>query len=241
MDFRMCGRFTSTASPEELMRHFGVTVLENLRPSWNVAPSHSALIFSRTRLEIETGTAQWGLPPATSKQSFLINARMETVTEKPTFRDAFATSRCIIPASGWYEWSAPKSPWHIQHSDATPMAVAGLQFHRGDHRYFVIVTSAADGDLQQIHHRAPLVLPQGQWEEWLMAPAEQARELCQPAPAHWFNWFRVTSAVGKVSENHPGLLTPMSEEEAADERSRLSVQAAAPRGKQDDNQGDLFG
>ena len=104
----MCGRFSSTASPEELMRQFGVTILENLRPRWNVAPTQSSIVIRQNGLHAEAIQAKWGLPPATSKQSFLINARMETVREKVTFRDAFAYSRCIVPASGWYEWSEPK-------------------------------------------------------------------------------------------------------------------------------------
>ena len=95
------------------MRLFGVTVLENLQPRWNVAPSQSALVIRQSGLQAEAVSACWGLPPARQGRNLLINARMETVTEKPTFRDAFATRRCIIPASGWYEWSAPKTPWHV--------------------------------------------------------------------------------------------------------------------------------
>ena len=105
----MCGRFTSTASPEELMRLFGVTVMDNLQPRWNVAPSQPALVIGQTGLQPEATFPAWGLPPVGEGRSFLINARMETVAEKPTFRDAFMRRRCLVVASGWYEWSAPKS------------------------------------------------------------------------------------------------------------------------------------
>ena len=100
----MCGRFTSTARTDELMRRFGVTILENLRPRWNIAPSQYSMVLVRDGLHLQAKTAAWGLPPAEPNKSFLINARMETVREKPTFRDAFSLSRCIVVASGWYEW-----------------------------------------------------------------------------------------------------------------------------------------
>ena len=97
----MCGRFTSTASPEELMRKFGVTILQNLRPKWNISPSQQALIIARNGPQNEAVMAQWGLLPASVKHRLLINARAETVTEKPTFRDAFHHRRCLVVASGW--------------------------------------------------------------------------------------------------------------------------------------------
>lgn len=231
----MCGRFTSTASPEELMRLFGVTVMENLQPRWNVAPSQAALVVSQTGLQPETGSANWGLPPAGEGRSFLINARMETVTEKPTFRDAFATRRCLVVASGWYEWSAPKTPWHVQLADGGVMAFGGLLLRRGGEDRFVIMTSAANGDLAAIHHRQPLVLPQDAWPGWLTGSAAQAESLCVAAPSNWFNWYRVGPAVGRVAEDHPELVTPLDEAALAAEAQGASGQPA------NNAQGDLFG
>lgn len=237
---QMCGRFTSTASPEELMRQFGVTILENLRPRWNVAPTQSSVIIRQDGLHTEAVQAKWGLPPATSKQSFLINARMETVREKITFRDAFAHSRCIVPASGWYEWSEPKRPWHIQRGDAKTMVMAGLLFQRGEQTHFVIMTSAADGNLQNIHHRAPLVIPHDECQTWLNGTPEQAAGICRAAPSDWFNWYRVSSAVGKVSADHPGLVTPLTAEDMAHEAHEARTLKPS-RSKLDAGQGDLFG
>ena len=127
----MCGRFTSTATTDELMRRFGVTILQNLRPRWNIAPSQNSMVLVRDGLHLQAKIAAWGLPPTGPNKSFLINARMETAREKPTFRDAFLLSRCIVVASGWYEWSAPKTPWHIQLSDGGVMAMDGLLFQQG--------------------------------------------------------------------------------------------------------------
>lgn len=231
----MCGRFTSTASPEELMRLFGVTVMENLQPRWNVAPSQAALVVSQTGLQPETGFANWGLLPAGEGRSFVINARMETVTEKPTFRDAFATRRCLVVASGWYEWSAPKTPWHVQLADGGVMGFGGLLLRRGGEDRFVIMTSAANGDLASIHHRQPLVLSPDAWRGWLTGSAAQAESLCIAAPSNWFNWYRVGPAVGRVAEDHPELVTPLDETALAAEAKSGSGQPA------DSPQGDLFG
>ena len=234
----MCGRFTSTASPEELMRLFGVTVMDNLQPRWNVAPSQPALVITQTGLQPEAIFPAWGLPPGGEGRSFLINARMETAAEKPTFRDAFMHRRCLVVASGWYEWSEPKKPWHVQRSDGGVMAFGGLLLRRGDEDRFVVMTSAANGDLVAIHHRQPLVLPPDRWHRWLTGGAADAVELCVAAPASWFNWYRVGPAVGRVAEDHPELVTPLDD-------AALAAESAAGGGgagrKPDDRQGDLFG
>lgn len=192
------------------MRLFGVSVLENLRPQWNVAPSQSVTIITRDGLQNEAVSAKWGLPPRTSKASFLINARMETVTQKPTFRDAFRLSRCIVPSSGWFEWSAPKTPWHVQLCDGDVMGFAGLTFRRNDDLHFVIMTSAADEKLLEIHHRQPLVLEPDAWHTWLGSDHQSALTHCKIASSSWFNWYRVTADVGNVANDNPGLVTPLS-------------------------------
>ena len=211
--YAMCGRFTSTASPEELMWKFGVTILQNLRPRWNVAPSQQALVIVRDGLQNEAVTAQWGLPPASAKHSFLINARAETVQEKPTFRHAFHHRRCLVVASGWYEWSAPKTPWHVQLGDGGVMAFAGLRYGQKDQQRFVIMTTNADAGLADIHHRAPLVLAPDGYDAWIGGNATIAASLLRPAPANWFNWYRVGPNVGKVTHDHPALATPLTDDE----------------------------
>ena len=207
------------------MRRFGVIITENLRPRWNVAPSQSATVIIRDGLHNEAISAKWGLQHARGNKSVLINARMETANEKPTFSGAFLHSRCIVVASGWYEWSAPKTPWHIQLCDGEVMAMAGLLFRGGSQSRFVIVTSAADGELAEIHHRQPLVLGAGDEENWLNGSADQASALCKVTPASRFNWYRVSPDVGKVVVDHPDLITPLKCDEF------LATK---------DNQGDLF-
>ena len=205
----MCGRFTSTATPEELMRRFGVIITENLCPRWNVAPSQSATVIIRDGLQTAAISAEWGLRPAGGNKTMLINARMETANEKPTFSRAFLHSRCIVVANGWYEWSAPKTPWHIQLCNGGVMAMAGLLFRCGGQSRFVIMTSAADRKLAEIHHRQPLVLGAGDEEDWLGGTADRAAALCKITPASWFNWYRVSPDVGKVVLDYPELVTPL--------------------------------
>ena len=221
----MCGRFTSTASPEELMRKFGVSIFKNLRPKWNIAPSQQALVIALHGLQNEAVMAQWGVPPASAKHSFLVNARAETVTEKPTFRDSFHHRRCLVVASGWYEWSAPKTPWHVKLCDGGVMAFGGLLFGPPEQQRFVIMTTRADAELADIHHRAPLVLAANDFDAWVGSDVLAAVALLRPAPTTWFNWYRVGAEVGKVSQDHSALVTPLTEE-------ALRPQAAP--------QGDLF-
>ena len=207
--FIMCGRFTSTATPEELLRRFGVIITKNLRPRWNVAPSQSANVIIRDGLHAAAISAEWRLRPAGGNKTMLINARMETAKEKPTFSGAFLHSRCIVTASGWYEWSAPKTPWYIQLCGGGVMAMAGLLFRCGAQSRFVIMTSAADRKLAEIHNRQPLVLGAGDEEDWLGGTADRAAALCKITPASRFNWYRVSPNVGKVEVDHPELVTPL--------------------------------
>ena len=207
----MCGRFTSTATTEELMSRFGVAVTQNFPPRWNIAPSQNATVIVQNGLHAEATRALWGLPPAGVLKTVLINARMETASEKPTFRDVFAYSRCIIVSSGWYEWSAPKTPWHIQLCNGGVMAMAGLLFCLGGQSRFVIMTSAADGKLAEIYHRQPLVFGAGDEAIWLGGTVDQANALCKIAPANWFNCYRVSSEVGKVGVDHSKLVIPLED------------------------------
>ena len=218
------------------MRRFGVTVLDNLQPRWNVAPSQRALVVTRTGLQPEADMVAWGLPPTGEVRSFLINARMETAAQKPTFRDAFASRRCLVVASGWYEWSAPKRPWHVQLADGGVMGMGGLLLRRGNEDRFVIMTSAANGELTAIHHRQPLVLPPDSWDRWLAGSQQDAAELCVAAPASSFTWYRVGPAVGRVAEDHPELVTPLDDAALAAEN-----QPATATQNKDEAQGDLFG
>ena len=255
----MCGRFTLTHTPEELARHFAARVLDNLAPSWNIAPTQKSVAITAQgregyandtdigmptdvipppthtqghangeegaggaggrpaaprHAELQNTRRQarrvaWGLPARFRGGSILINARMETVAEKPTFRRAFAGSRCLVPASGWYEWSAPKTPWHIGAADGEVMGFAGLLLrHEGEDR-FVILTGLSTGGLSDIHNRQPLVIAPADFDAWLTGDVDGACALCVSAGAERFAWHRVGPDVGKVSLDSPSLAAPI--------------------------------
>ena len=206
----MCGRFTLTATVDELHKRFGVRVLQNIDPRWNIAPSQSSLIFRQSGLEISASLAEFGLHMSQHGKR-LINARAETVSKKPTFREAFSVSRCLVPASGWYEWAGKGRPFHVQLTDARVMAFAGLYFksdspsHAGQ---FVILTTAAEAELATVHHRSPLVLPASNWQFWLSGTGVEAESCLVPSSAHYFNFYPVAPAVGDIRQDNASLVAP---------------------------------
>jgi putative SOS response-associated peptidase YedK len=215
----MCGRYVVTKRPEELAQEFAVeriAVDEPVEPDFNVAPTKNVpAVMTRERRD-EPGTverqlrvARWGLVPAWAKDpsvgNRLINARVETAPEKPSFRQAFAKRRCILPAAGYYEWQqqpaaeggkkSPKQPFFIHRPDEGTLAMAGLyEFWRDPERErddpqawllsVTVLTTDATDELGRIHDRAPLIVPADGYETWL-APqpgdADALRDLLIPA------------------------------------------------------------
>ncbi len=209
----MCGRMTLTRSADEIARHFGVGPLEPddgagangltgpdgrpLRPRYNIAPSQPVL----TVLRDETGERRfawksWGLVPAWAKDPAmggkLFNARSETVAEKPSFRSAFNRRRCLVVADGFYEWT-PRQQGHRAHwlhpRAGGLLALAGLHEHWAAERGPVVdsctvLTTEANGDLEAIHARMPVLLPPASWPVWLDpgSPQEVLKGLLVPAP-----------------------------------------------------------
>jgi len=205
----MCGRFTVTATPNELLNRFGVTINSNLAPRCNVAPSQLSPIIKAHGMTNEIEMAHFGLEGVVAHKS-LINARAETITEKPTFASAFRTSRCLIVASGWYEWKAKGEAYHIQLGDGRVMAFGGLSFTKAGQSRFVIVTAAATGALADIHHRTPLVLAAKHWQSWLQGSTQEAQSLLAPIESQHFNAYQVSPDVGNVRNDHAGLTAPYS-------------------------------
>lgn len=224
----MCGRFANRHDARELTALFQTAIpLSNQRalPSYNIMPGTAVPVITSNGAERKGGYLHWGLAaPMKSKRSgLLINARAETMTEKPTFRDAAAARRCVVLASGWYEWKAPKQPYYITRTDAAPMAFAGL-YWPGENPAVVIITTAADAGLADIHHRAPLqisgqISPQrsvdsddhmARLDAWLdpNQPQEQIMRMISPSPAAALSWHPVAPEVGKNTIDHAGLITP---------------------------------
>ncbi|MGW0363853.1 SOS response-associated peptidase [Streptomyces sp. NPDC002990] len=241
----MCGRYVSTRSPEDLTRLFRVTrwnLEQVVDPSWNVAPTDAvwAVLERPDRrtgaLERQLRTLRWGLVPSWSRSPDggvkMINARVETVHEKPAFRRAFAQRRCLLPADGFYEWQsvpargkakAYKQPYFIGPEDGGVMAMAGLYEFWRDRGVededdpaawwttcTVITTDATDA-AGRIHPRMPLTISAADYDTWLDPAHQDPRELrallAAPAGGH-LDVRPVTTAVNDVRNNGPELLDP---------------------------------
>ncbi len=179
-------------SQEEIVAFFNLTENDSnptLPLNWNVAPTNDIYIIKQKDRENNhrvLDTASWGLiapwqknfTDARAGQSHAINARSESIHEKPTFRDAFRTTRCIIPATGYYEWATslgkypPKQPFYISSKDGAPLSIAGIySTWRSESGVLIqsasIITQEAVGELATIHSRMPVFMARNRWDEWL--------------------------------------------------------------------------
>lgn len=174
----------------ELVEEFGITGTTPNSPlpaNWNIAPTLEIYMVLQTQgNEMALTTASWGLvghwhkddATARASQSHAINARRESIFEKPTFRDSFRKTRCLIPADGYYEWATadgpykPKQPFYISRTDKRSLAFAGIwsqwKSPTGKNIYSAaIITREAEGSLESIHHRMPVLMPRDRWSQWL--------------------------------------------------------------------------
>lgn len=190
----MCGRFTLRTPPAELAEFFGLFREPDVRPRFNISPTQSvgAIRFDQDKTPREWVTLRWGLIPSWAKDAKignrLINARSESVAEKPAFRAAFKRRRCLIPADGFYEWkkldAKTKQPYHITLPDGGPFAFAGLWEHwtapdGGEVESCTIVTTEANEQMEELHDRMPVILSRENYDQWLN-PGIQDREALEP-------------------------------------------------------------
>jgi putative SOS response-associated peptidase YedK len=233
----MCGRFT-LAAPDgwSLRQRFPLGESVELRQRFNVAPGDDVAAVTTDKEGGPRGELlRWGLIPFWAKDASIgyktINARAETVAERPAFRDAFRTQRCLIVADGFYEWQRrpglAKQPHHITRADGSPFAFAGLwstwRDAEGEQvRSCTIITTGANERLAELHDRMPVILPQGAEDLWLEkdAPAEALQDLLVPLPAGEVALRPVSSAVNDARHDEPDCLAD-PEPGSADEQLRL--------------------
>ena len=223
----MCGRFASIHAPHQLQQWYDALAMPDFPGRYNIAPSAS-IVALRSEAQGRVGVMmRWGFTPAWAKDPatmpMLNNARGETVAEKPMFRQAFRRRRCIIPASGFYEWKAvpgqrAKQPFYISSRDGHPLSFAGLweaaknaEGERID--TCAIITTDANAVVQPIHDRMPVIVDRADWTVWLSDEAvavEELMSLIKPFNADTMQAWGVAHAVNKVSNNDPSLLQPIA-------------------------------
>lgn len=196
----MCGRFALYSDPFALAKRFQAEAPPELHPRYNVAPTQNIPIVREESGKRHFALARWGLIPHWAKDTKIgyhtINARAETVTSKPAFRNAFKHRRCLIPADGFYEWevvpgSKVKQPWFIVLRDREPMAFAGLweQWRSPEGEELEscsIIVTEANEIMRPIHDRMPVILAPDDWDAWLGTEAKDAgglQGLLKPYPA----------------------------------------------------------
>ena len=181
----MCGRFTQNLTWEQLVALYELSnpLIPNLRPSWNLAPTEDAGVIVPSENGLVYTTMRWGLVPFWAKDlkigSSLINARLDSASTKPAFRSAWKERRCLIPASGYYEWLSisvegekkpRKQPYYITRKDGLPFTFAGLWERWKDGMLsFTILTTDAGGATRDLHDRMPVILDEAAmslWSEW---------------------------------------------------------------------------
>lgn len=223
----MCGRFTLTVDPAELQEAFGnFTFPTQFAPRYNIAPSQPILAIPNDAKRA-ADFFSWGLIPSWAKDptiaNRLINARGETIAEKPSFRGSFKYKRCLILADGFYEWKAQrgektKIPYFVFMQDRRPFAFAGLwdEWHSPDggaRRTCAIITSEPNELMSTLHNRMPVILDQKDYDQWLepaLQPPENLLPLLKPFPADKMSAYLVSTLVNKPGHDRPECVVPLS-------------------------------
>ena len=219
----MCGRFTLRTPAADLAEIFAVDARPNLAARYNIAPSQDILVVRATGGGggREFAMLRWGLVPHWAKDPAMggrmINARAETLAEKPSFRAAYRSRRCLVAADGFYEWrKAPdgtKQPYHIRLADEAPFAIAGLwESWRAAGAETLetcaLITTEANRTVEPIHHRMPVILPPGAYQCWLDAQSspDALGALLRPYPPDDLVAFAVASRVNNVRHDDAACL-----------------------------------
>lgn len=249
----MCGRYASSRRPEDLVEEFEIAeemIEAPLEPDFNVAPTKQVYaVLERPPRKGDTEVARqlrvvtWGLVPSWAKDpsigSRMINARMETVAEKPAYKKAFAQRRCLLPADGYFEWYPTsqkakngkplKQPFFIRPKDGGVLAMAGLyELWRDPAKAdddparwrwtCTVITTEAEDSLGQIHDRMPLMVEPERWAGWLdpATPADGLLDLLTPAAPGRLEAYAVPTLVNNVRNNGVELLEPLPLEEVVE-------------------------
>ncbi|WP_046866613.1 SOS response-associated peptidase [Microvirga massiliensis] len=250
----MCGRYAITLPPEAYRSLFGYVEQPNFPPRYNVAPTQPVPIVHADGNDRHFRLVRWGFLPGWVKDTkafpLVINARGETLIDKPAFRNAFRRRRCIFLADGFYEWQRQgksKAPFLVRMRDGGPMPLAGIweTYHDssgGEIDTAAIVTTTANGTLARVHERMPVILGREAFPLWLDNDERQASgalELVRPCPDEWLDLVPISSRVNSVANDDPDVQTPLPVPVAGPVVQKTPA-AARARLLDEDAQGRLF-
>ncbi len=257
----MCGRYTVTSSPETLRTLFSYEEEPNFPLRYNVAPGQPIAIIRLAGGKHQFALVRWGLLPSWVKDprtfSLLINARGESILDKPAFRAAMKRRRCLIPADGFYEWQKAgnrKRPFFIHAKTGAPLAFAGLwETWTGPNgeelETAAIVTTRANSTWAPIHERMPVIVPPDAFDLWLdcaNVDALTAAALITSAPDDLLEAYEISTAVNRTTNDSPEIIKraeTVSESRPAPQTiktQRAPTKRRAKKAKKDDGQGALF-
>jgi len=223
----MCGRFSLTVQEDEIERLFNVKVGQGMYvPRYNGAPTQNLAVITGGNIRI-FNLMRWGLVPSWAKDprmgSKLINARAETILQKPAFRQAFKHRRCLVPADGFYEWKKldnKKIPCRIMMNERGLFAMAGIYEAWKDPegkllQTFSILTTVPNEMMGRIHDRMPVIIPPESYNDYLQNPVpESLLALLQPYPSHLMTYHPVSTLVNSPLNDDPRILEPANIPEA---------------------------
>ena len=220
----MCGRMATTLPHDAAVQLFEAVPANDLpeTPNFNVCPTVQISVVTSDDSGRRLRPMRWGFIPHWYKKPnggpLLINARAETIAEKPAFREACRTRRCLIPVTGFYEWfregDAAPLPWFVSRSDKEPLVMAGVwqNWERDGeaHTSCAIVTTSANQAMARIHHRIPVILTQDNWALWLGEEGKGAARIMKSAPEDALLFHRVSVDVNSNRATGAGLLEPIA-------------------------------
>lgn len=205
----MCGRFYFNSDKKKIAKQFGVDSSIETKTSYNITPSADCTVIRLDNNCKEFASLNWGLVPSWTKSDIKIkpiNAKAETLREKPYFQTAYKKQRCIIPVSGFYEWQGSKGnkqPYAIYSLNDDYFGFAGLWEKREAMETFTIITTQANAMMTTIHHRMPVILDRDDYDRWIK---EGAYDLLKPCPSEEMGCHLISSAVNKPSNNSADLI-----------------------------------
>ena len=224
----MCGRFTLAYPRADLIKRYRAVTMSDIEPRYNIAPSTDIVVIRDSGTGREILMMHWGLIPHWAKDikklPLLLNARAESLVIKPSFKHAFRRQRCLIPASGFYEWKQmadgrSKQPFYISAKDGNPLSFAGLWESATVDEVVInsctIITTKSNELIHPIHDRMPVILPPEAWDTWL-TPSPLPDDilmaiLMKPLASEHMHLWPVSPAVGRINNQGDQLILPVNE------------------------------